>query len=256
MINNEELKFLLSKYNNIIINKRKHNILELISKNSIYKVKILIEGNSICFDDIYCKESNRQLVHRFNIPDNVNKELHMTYIGIKIINNIISKGYMYFCNNIDLIQEESIHKHLDLFYVLLDSTGILNNAIIYDDWDENFFSVFTTDKQGISGYLCIDQDCYAYKIADDKLTEMYDFFKKESNVESFLNNTDESILKSYLENEGFNVACEMLLRYPKLRPTDNYDTSFICFHKLRSFSDESLSKLINNNNQLKIIWEK
>ena len=198
MINNEELKFLLSKYNNIIINKRKHNILELISKNSIYKVKILIEGNSICFDDIYCKESNRQLVHRFNIPDNVNKELHMTYIGIKIINNIISKGYMYFCNNIDLIQEESIHKHLDLFYVLLDSTGILNNAIIYDDWDENFFSVFTTDKQGISGYLCIDQDCYAYKIADDKLTEMYDFFKKESNVESFLNNTDESILKSYL----------------------------------------------------------
>ena len=110
---------------------------------------------------------------------------------------------------------------LNMFSKFIVSKNFTLNTIIHTEDllnDESCIChLFSDVKSGITGYFLNTntKELYSYKINKDKIDELYDYVNnaKYQNELSDLFATDQSILKSMLEDEAFFVAADLLKYY-------------------------------------------
>ena len=252
MITDKIINFLKTKYKSIII-KDEDNIISMFHSEYIGHTNIEINNNIISIPKIKNKDSNE--IYSFNInEDKVLSENEILFTGFYLIENCLSKGLVYDLTEVNKINIESVNTQFTKFFQLLNTKGIVCNTIIYDWLNEICFSVFTDDKTGLTGYIIHENKLFFYSVDIEKLNDLYDYVNTSKNVNilSPLNATDEIILKSYFENNGFFSVCDLLHDYDF--NSLSYTQTFIKIEKVL----KSESRIINDlviNNQLSLYEE-
>lgn len=245
MITDKIINFLKAKYKSIII-KDEDNIISMFHSKYIEDTNIEINNNIISIPKIKNKNSNE--IYSFNInEDKVLSENEILFTGFYLIENCLSKGLVYDLREINKINIDSVNTQFNKFFQLLNTKSIVCNTIIYDWLNEICFSVFTDDKTGLTGYVIYENKLFSYSVDIDKLNYLYDYVNTSKNVNSssLLNATDESILKSYFENNGFFTVCDLLHDYDF--NSLSYTQTFIKIEKVLKSESRIINDLVTNN---------
>ena len=245
MINDNLIKFIKDKYSNIYIKEEDDNIVMFHSGHLYNETLIKIKDGVVKIPSI---QHSLYGDFKFEISkDKALSENDILFTGIYLISNCLSKEFLSELKNINPNNTDSVVDSFEKFYILLNTKGIVCNTIIYDPYYEVCFSVFTDDKTGLIGYILHENDLYSYSVDTNKLKELYDHVNLSKNVNagSRLHATDESILKSYFENNGFFTVCDLLCDYD-FRSLMN-SKGFITIDKVLKSESKLIQDLVNNN---------